>query len=117
MTENLFFYVGLSFLIIHEMDAIRCKEWRILPLFSSLNEKVGEIIFLFAHIPLFVWIFCSLAPNTNSELFMKGFSIFMIVHIGLHILLLKHKNNEFKDWISWVFIIGSGFFGGLYLLI
>jgi hypothetical protein len=82
-----------------------------------MNEKVGELVFLFAHIPLFVWIFWCLSPNTNSEIFMNGFSIFMIVHIGLHLLLLKHKNNEFKDWISWIFIIGAGIFGGLHLLV
>lgn len=31
MTENIFFYLGLSLLTMHEMDAIRCKEWRIFP--------------------------------------------------------------------------------------
>lgn len=117
LIEHIFFYLGLSFLIIHEMDAIRCKEWRILPVISSLEEKTGEIVFLFAHIPLFVWVFWSLSTNTESELFMKGFDVFMIVHIGLHILFLKHKNNEFKDWISWFFIIGAGIFGAVHLFI
>ncbi len=29
----------------------------------------------------------------------------------MHIAYLKHKNNEFKDWISWLAISGSGILG------
>jgi len=50
MTEHLFFYLGLSLLLMHEMDAIRCKEWRIFPGLSMLSDKVGHIVFLFLHI-------------------------------------------------------------------
>ncbi|WP_394341844.1 DUF6713 family protein [Sphingobacterium corticibacter] len=31
MAGHVFFYLGLSLLIMHEMDAIRCREWRIFP--------------------------------------------------------------------------------------
>jgi hypothetical protein len=31
-------------------------------------------------------------------------------------LFLKYKNNEFKDWISWTIILGSGLCGLLELL-
>ncbi len=113
--ENILFYLGLTFLIIHEMDAIRCKEWRILPLLSLLDGKNGQTVFLFMHIPLFVWIFYSLPPHPGSDFFMVAFDIFMIIHIGLHLLLLRNKKNEFKDWISWVLIVGAGVFGGLHL--
>jgi hypothetical protein len=41
----------------------------------------------------------------------------MIVHLGLHILFLKHKNNEFKDCISWTIIIGAGLCGLLDLIV
>jgi len=33
----------------------------------------------------------------------------MLAHLGAHISLIKHKKNEFKDWISWTIIIGAGF--------
>jgi len=117
MTGHIFFYLGLSLLTIHEMDAIRCREWRIFPGLSLLSDKLGHIIFVFAHIPLFYFIFWQLTHSQDIEAFMKGFSIFMIVHLGLHILFLKHKNNEFKDWMSWTIIIGAGLCGLIDLII
>jgi hypothetical protein len=98
------------------MDAVRCKEWRILPGLSLLKEKTGFGVFLFAHIPLFFFIIWKLTYISESNNFIRDMDLFMIAHIGLHGLLLKHKNNEFKDWISWTLIISAGFFGLLDLL-
>lgn len=117
MTEHTFFFLGLSLLAMHEMDAIRCKEWRIFPGLSMLSDKLGHIVFVFSHVPLFYFIFWNLSNSHDIEAFIKGLNIFMIVHLGLHILLLKHKNNEFKDWISWTIIIGAGFFGLIDLIV
>lgn len=111
MTEHIFFYLGLSLLTMHEMDAIRCREWRIFPGLSLLSDKLGHIIFVFAHIPLYFFIFTRLTLSQDIDTFIKGFNIFMIVHLGLHILFLKHKNNEFRDLISWSIIIGAGLCG------
>lgn len=116
MPEQLFFLLGLSFLTIHELDAIRCKEWRILPLLSRLDDKMGSALFLLAHIPLFLWVFVELTSSTISQSFIKGFDIFMIIHVGLHLLLLRHQRNEFKDALSWFFIAGAGVFGATDLL-
>jgi uncharacterized membrane-anchored protein len=44
-------------------------------------------------------------------MFRKGFDIFMMVHLFLHLLFLQHKKNEFKDWISWSIIVGAGVCG------
>ena len=115
--ESMFFYLGLTLLTMHEMDAIRCKEWRIFPGLSLLSDKLGHTIFLLAHIPLFYWVFWQLTEGPNKAAFMSGFDIFMMVHVGLHILLLKHQKNEFKDWISWSIIIGAGLCGLLDLLV
>jgi hypothetical protein len=111
MTEHFLFYIGLSFLTVHELDAMRCREWRIFPGLSLLSDKLGQLIFIFAHIPLFLYVFYQLTNSTNLDRFINGFDIFMIIHVGLHLLLLKHKNNEFKDWTSWTIIIGAGLFG------
>jgi hypothetical protein len=111
MTEHFLFYIGLSFLTVHEMDAMRCREWRIFPGLSLLSDKVGEIIFVFAHIPLFFIVFDQLTNHSKLDNFIHGFDIFMIIHVGLHLLLLKHKNNLFKDLASWTIIIGAGLFG------
>ena len=117
MPEYTFFYLGLTFIIIHEMDAIRCKEWRIFPGLSLLDDKLGFKIFMAAHIPLFFFFFLGLIGSSNNEVLIFGFNIFLIIHFGLHILSLKHKKNEFKDWISWTIITGAGLCGVLDLVI
>lgn len=104
-----YYFLGLVFILIHEMDAIRCKEWRIFPGLSFLNDKVGLILFTFLHIPLLYWIIVE--TTAKNENFRLGFDYFLIIHFAFHLLFLMHKKNEFKDWISWVIIIGAGLCG------
>ncbi|MEM8846843.1 MAG: DUF6713 family protein [Bacteroidota bacterium] len=117
MTTDFLFYMGLTLLAMHEMDAIRCKEWRIFPGLSLLKSSTGYLIFMLIHIPIFYFIFWKLSIRQPNDGFIFGMDIFMIVHLGLHIVFLKHKNNEFKDWISWSIIIGAGLCGALDLII
>jgi hypothetical protein len=117
MIEHIFFYLGLSFITIHEMDAIRCREWRIFPGLSLLSDKLGYIVFVLVHIPLFFFIYWELTHSQDIKVFIKGFNIFTIIHLGLHVLFLKHNNNEFKDWISWTILIGAGLCGLIDLII
>lgn len=111
--ETVTFYLGFSCILLHEMDAIRCKEWRIFPLTYFLNDKVGYIVFLLAHLPLYYFLMISL----NNQSVQYGLNIFFIIHLGLHLLFLKHPKNEFRDWISWLPIIGAALFGSLGLII
>lgn len=99
------------------MDAIRCKEWRIFPGLSMLNDELGFKIFMIAHIPLFALLFGGLIGQENKEMLIEGLNIFFIIHFGLHLLLLLHKKNEFKDWISWSIISGAAIFALLDLII
>ncbi|MFN7260031.1 MAG: DUF6713 family protein [Cyclobacteriaceae bacterium] len=110
MNNHFFFYMGLTFILMHEMDAIRCKEWRIFPGLSLLNDVWGYRIFMLAHIPLFFFLFSGLSQLDSSRL-ISGLDIFFVIHVGLHLLFLLHKKNEFKDWISWTIILGAGVFG------
>ena len=93
------------------MDAIRCKEWRIFPGLSILENKTRQAVFLFAHIPLFIWLFWQFTISSDIDTFRISFYIFLIAYLGLHLLFLRHKNNEFKDWISWTIITGTGICG------
>jgi len=111
MYKNAPFYFALSFMIIHEMDAVRCREWRIFPGLSRLNEPLAFKIFLIAHIPLLFVLFWALKTLEDISGVIFWLDIFFIFHVVLHLIFLKHKNNEFKDWISWTFILGSGIFG------
>ncbi|MEO1438468.1 MAG: DUF6713 family protein [Bacteroidota bacterium] len=109
-----FHILGLSFILLHELDAIRCKEWRIFPGLSALDDRMGFIVFTFLHVPLFYWVLAALQVNNTA--FRAGFDYFLIIHLGLHILFLWHPKNEFKDWVSWSIIVGAALFGGLDLV-
>ena len=111
MSENLLFNFGLTFIIIHEMDAIRCKEWRIFPGLNLLGDKWGFIIFIVAHIPLLVILFIALNNSLDNSILIYYLEIFFIVHLALHIIYIKNPKNEFKDLISWTFIVGPALFG------
>jgi hypothetical protein len=111
----MFYTLGFTLIWLHEMDAVRCKEWRIFPGLSALPDTTGFITFMVAHIPLFYWLVEMYA--SGNGFFRTGFDVFLIVHVVLHLLFLKHKNNLFKDWISWSIIIGAGICGTLDLLV
>ncbi len=116
MVGHTFFYLALSFILMHEMDAVRCREWRIIPGLSALNDNLGYKVFVIAHIPLYYFLFWGLMGLQDNEGLINGLDIYFIVHVGLHLLFLKNKKNEFKDWISWIIISAAGLFGLLDLL-
>ena len=113
------FYISLSFLTVHELDAVRCREWRIFPGLSQLNDRHGMLVFIFAHVPLFVWFFHNLSgvQAEPTSTFRVGFDVFSAIHVVLHALLFKNPKNEFRDWASWTLIISAGVFGLIDLLL
>ena len=82
MTGHAFFYLGLSLMRIHEMDVVRCKEWRIFPGLSQLNDKVGLTVFTFAHVPLFFVLFYLLTKQ-GSESLIIGLNYFFINKVAV----------------------------------
>jgi len=111
MDVNALFYLGIIFILIHEIDAIRCKEWRIFPGLSHLSEKTGKYIFIVAHIPLITLLIWILGKDSYLILFRVGFDIFLVIHLLVHSVYLKHRNNEFRDWLSWFIIVFTAFCG------
>jgi len=113
--EHSFFYLGLALLLLHEMDAVRCREWRIFPGLSGLSDRWGELVFLLAHIPLYFLLLATLASEPGRPGLIRGLSVFCLVHAGLHLLFLRHPKNEFTDRLSWGLIGGAALAGALEL--
>lgn len=88
-----FFLLGTTLILMHEMDAIRCREWRIFPGLSYCSDRVGMIIFILAHVPLFYWILVEI--KLENKHFIYWFDIFLIIHFFLHLLFLFHKKMNF----------------------
>lgn len=118
MSDHLFFFLGLALIFTHELDAIRRAEWRIFPATAMLGDELGYQVFTAAHVPLFAAILLGLfaADGGLNRSLVFGLNIFFIVHVGLHLLYLRHPKNQFTTPYSWALIGGAGLAGALDLL-
>jgi hypothetical protein len=112
METNVVFMIAITFLLVHEMDAIHCKEWTIFPGLSRLTEETGYLVFTLAHLPL---IFLVLAGLAGGQIFLPAvritLDVFCLAHIGLHVLFNHHPKNGFGSRFSWLIILGTGLAG------
>lgn len=111
MKSYFILYIGVSLFIVHEMDAIRRHEWRMI--FNNVNDELAYIIFAVLHIPVYFLIFYGLAKK--NEIVILLLSIFFVIHIFLHLIFYKHTKNEFNSMFSWLIITGI-FLSGLILV-
>lgn len=118
METHFFFFLGVAFILTHEMDAIRCREWAIFPLLSRLDDQAGFVVFTAVHVPLYLLFFWGVyGPSGLNSAFIRGFDIFLIIHALLHVLFLRHPQNQFTSRLSWIIILGAAVSGLLDLLI
>ena len=110
------FLLGLSFLLAHELDAVRCHEWRMFPGLSALSVRWGLRLFLLLHVPLLYLLIGAVAAGPGPKL-VVALDLFFVVHLGLHLLFLRHPKNEFRDAVSWTLIVGAALSGGIDLLL
>lgn len=115
-----FFFVAFSFLLTHEMDAVRRHEWQVLPLLARLTDDTrGYTIFTVLHVPLYVFFLWGLLARDAAitQAFVVGLDIFCVIHVLLHLLFSKHPRYQFNQWFSWTLILGAGIAGGIDLLV
>ncbi len=53
MTSHFFFLLGFCFLLVHEMDAVGCRERKILPGLNRMEEEAGYLASTALHVPLY----------------------------------------------------------------
>jgi hypothetical protein len=112
------FYLCFGLLAAHELDAVRCFEWRILPLTCWMPEKIGMATFILLHIPLFAWLahVCWHSYPAKQHLARQLLSGFAIIHVGLHWLFRNDPAYAFTGWLSNGLILGAGIAGAIFLL-
>jgi hypothetical protein len=113
--EAPFFMLGLALLLVHELDAVRCHEWRMFPGLSALSDRWALRLFMLLHIPLLYVLLGAVAAGPDPA-WAVGLDYFFVVHLGLHLLFLRHPRNEFRDALSWTLIMGAAMSGGIDLL-
>jgi hypothetical protein len=97
-----FFLLTLSLLFVHELDAVRCREWRIFPLTAFLDDTTGMRVFILAHVPLFAIIlfYASRSIGAGGNGFSLGMAIFCVVHAFVHWAYERHPKCEFRNPLS-----------------
>ena len=108
MIGDLLFFLAVSGLLLHEMDAIDKKEWRLLFVLRRLPDTGALRWFVWLHLPLFVGLLALVAagPSPGVERLEGGVDAFLIVHAGLHERLSARGDeafaNAFSRWPIWL---------------
>lgn len=123
MLTHPFFVLGFCLLLAHEMDAVRLKEWRILPVLSRLDDRSGYLAFVSLHVPLYAVLLWGLfgGDGVNRGLIFT-LDAFFVVHGVLHLLFHRllfpnGPDDRLKSALSWALIWGAGACGAVDLLI
>lgn len=86
---------------LHEMDAVRCREWRIFPVLEHVEERMAMLWFFWLHVPLFgLLIWGVTSTHGGSNLFSPLFGGFCVLHGFMHWLYERHPRNEFRNPLS-----------------
>lgn len=113
------FLLNVSLLFVHEMDAIRRKEWKMFIILKDLSEELGYLIFTLLHLPIFFFILLFLMTGFKEFSF-KAYlitDIALIAHLLVHILFSRHKNNGFAGLFSRSIIYLMGALAIIHLLL
>ena len=118
MTDHLFFLLRFSFLLVHEMDAVRCKEWKIFPVLNRMGDEAGYAAFAALHVPIYALLLWGIyGENGANRGLIVGLDVFFVVHVLLHLLFVNHPEYRFRSAFSWAVILGAGLFGAIDLLL
>lgn len=112
-TPEILFLGVISFLLVHELDAIRQREWRFFFAPVTARDETAYQIFTTLHAPLFVVILVYL----ESPAFQLVIDTFAIVHGFLHFGLRNHPLIAFDSWFSRAWIYGASLLGVLHLIL
>ncbi|KAB1197501.1 MULTISPECIES: DUF6713 family protein [Haloferax] len=113
MESSMLFFSVVSFLFVHELDAIRQREWRFFFAPFSVRDETAFELFTALHAPLFVVVLLFL----ESAAFQLAFDSFAIVHGLLHLGLRNHPLIQFESWFSRFWIFGASVLGALHLAV
>jgi hypothetical protein len=109
--------LSVILLFMHELDACHKGEWRMFKFLRKLNEKTQYLIFLYAHIPLSLFLFYYLwtVISFNNIILWVIVNTLLILHFVIHVIARKWESNVFQSFTSFVFIIGAAITGLLNL--
>ncbi|MFC6862880.1 DUF6713 family protein [Halomicroarcula sp. GCM10025817] len=108
---ELLFAAVVTWLVIHELDAMYHHEWRFFFAPIPVTDETAFRIFTALHAPallVVLWVF-------ETPDFQRGFDVFVIAHAGAHLVLRDHPKVEFDTWFSAGWIYGGALLGAAHL--
>jgi hypothetical protein len=117
MGADLLFFTAVSLLVLHEMDAIDKKEWRLLFVLRRLPDEGALRWFILLHLPLFVALMALVAASESTTVHWieGGVDAFLIVHAGLHEQLGFRGEMAFANAFSRSLIWSAAGLGALHI--
>jgi hypothetical protein len=103
----------VSFLLVHELDAVRQREWQFFFAPLPVSDETAVRIFTAVHAPLFVVVLGSLESPTAQV----AVDTFAIIHAGVHFGLRNHPLVAFGGLFSRFWIYGGALLGALHLVL
>ncbi len=118
MLKNYLFILNVSLLILHEMDAIRRKEWKLFIILKNMDEERGYLVFSLLHFPLCFIILYFIMNNSSSyyNIFTTAVNIFLIFHGGIHLVFRNNSGNDFRGLYSYIIIFLMSIIAALQLI-
>ncbi len=98
MIFKIILWINLSLLMLHELDAVRTKEWKMMFFMKSMREPVAEKLFIAAHFILLIPVFYML--EYHFSLLYWIVSVFFVFHQFLHFFFRKHPDNLLNNPFS-----------------
>lgn len=115
---TLIFMVNVSLILIHEMDAIRNKEWKMFVFLKNIEQNKASKIFILLHLPIYIGLlyfmhgdYYGFKPRVYLAL-----DIFLIFHSIIHFLFRRHKENGFESVFSNFIIYSMGLLSIFHIL-
>ncbi|MFN7184989.1 MAG: DUF6713 family protein [Alphaproteobacteria bacterium] len=99
------FDVMLVMFFLHELDAVRCREWRYLIGLSRLPERMAASLFILLHAPLLglIIVLSNHSVSSISEGTRLIFAALVLLHGLLHVLAPKAR-QAFAEPLSQLLI-------------
>ena len=111
------YYLALSFLFTHELDAMTHSEWRFFPIFDEMADTSASTIFVTLHVPIFFLVLW-LSHHSSQVIRERSrvlFASFLVVHAIAHFGFSSQPDYDFHGLLSRTLIFSSAGFATLFL--
>ena len=104
------FVLIISLLLLHEMDAIRTKEWGMFIILKDMKDEIAYRLFSAFHLPLYFLVIFIVMNNEVKSNFILSIVIdlFLVAHTIIHFCFRKKENNNFSSLYSKTIIYSLG---------